>query len=86
MTVVAMGQTAHKCDPGWEWTYSEGNDGPHPLPPGTYGHQLDLPAKTIWQCECGKQWKAVALRPGDKPGLVMHRIRWKRHRRLSGKK
>lgn len=66
--VIVSGSFAHRCSPGW--TYADG-----------YYHPEDwLPPGTVWECECGSVWVAVAMKKHEHPGLVAGRTWWRPRR------
>lgn len=83
MKVLTKGVTPHHCNPGWEARHYEPgpDDWLMPLPAGDYFHDLNLPAGSVVECDCGKVWVAHPMLPGEWPGLVMGRIHWRPEKR-----
>ncbi len=79
--ILVQPEPVHYCNPGWEKRWHEQADPPDSfldMSSGWYLHPLDLPAGTVVRCECGQVWIAKAMWPGESPGLVMHRVHWRK--------
>lgn len=78
MTVLVEAERPHVCNPGYE-RRRRGPDYPGGVAIGWYLHQLDLAPGSVVRCdECGQVWVAEAMLPGESPGLVAYRIKWRK--------
>lgn len=78
-----MGVVPHHCNPGWEIRYHEPgpDDGFLSLPAGDYFHDLNLPAGSVVECDCGKVWVAQPMTRAGDSNSSMGRIHWRLEKR-----